>query len=65
MTGNQIKTLIRTVEKEIARELEEYEAKGITSKGSRFRKVVYKYPVTQKQKARVNIFSYEKSGCIS
>jgi len=58
MTGNQIKTLIRTVEKEIARELEEYEAEGITSKGSRFRKVVYKYPVTQKQKARVNISDF-------
>ncbi|MBI9068814.1 MAG: nucleotidyl transferase AbiEii/AbiGii toxin family protein [Salinivirgaceae bacterium] len=51
ITGNQLKTLIRTVEKEIAVDLEEINFEGVTSKGSRFRKAVYKYPETQKQKA--------------
>lgn len=41
MTGNQLKTLIRTVEKEIAIDLEETFVEGVTSKGSRFRKAVY------------------------
>ncbi len=44
MTGNQVKTLIRTVEKEIARDLKEYNVEGVTSKGFRFRKAVYEYP---------------------
>jgi predicted nucleotidyltransferase component of viral defense system len=48
-SGNQTKTLIRTVEKEIANDLTEIDVKGITSKGSRFRKSVYEYPILQKQ----------------
>lgn len=52
-TGNQIKVLIRTIEKEIACDLEEIHVEGITSKGSRFRKAVYKYPITLKQKQRI------------
>jgi len=44
LSGNQLKTLIRTVEKEIARDLTEIEVDGVTSKGSRFRKAVYEYP---------------------
>jgi predicted nucleotidyltransferase component of viral defense system len=52
MSGNQIKTLIRTVEKEIAADLSEIEVIGITSKGSRFRKAVYEYPVTLKEKQK-------------
>ncbi len=54
-SGNKIKTLIRTVEKEIATDLIEKEIDGITSKGSRFRKAVYEFPVTltQKQKSVV------------
>ena len=51
ITGNQLKTLIRTVEKEIARDLQEIEVAGITSKGSRFRKSVFTYPEIQKRKA--------------
>jgi predicted nucleotidyltransferase component of viral defense system len=54
-SGNKIKTLIRTVEKEIAADLSEKEIEGVTSKGSRFRKAVYEFPVilTQKQKAAI------------
>jgi predicted nucleotidyltransferase component of viral defense system len=49
-SGNQLKTLIRTVEKEIAQDLIESTVDGITSKGSRFRKSVYQYPETQRRK---------------
>jgi len=52
-SGNQIKTLIRTVEKEIASDLKEIEIDGVTSKGSRFRKAVYQYPATTKKKQNV------------
>jgi len=51
-SGNKIKTLIRTVEKEIATDLTEKEIDGVTSKGSRFRKAVYEFPVTLKQKQK-------------
>lgn len=51
MTGNQLKTLIRTVEKEIAQDLTEIETEGVTSKGSRFRKAVYEYQETDIPKA--------------
>lgn len=75
-SGNQIKTLIRTVEKEIATDLIEIEVKGVTSKGSRFRKAVYQYAesIKQKQKAAIpdsiiveinsfaNPFPYHKLG---
>jgi predicted nucleotidyltransferase component of viral defense system len=53
-SGNQIKTLIRTVEKEIANDLNEIDVKGITSKGSRFRKSVYEYPVARKQNISIS-----------
>jgi predicted nucleotidyltransferase component of viral defense system len=42
-SGNQIKTLIRTVEKDITKELNELQMDGVTSKGSRFRKSVFEY----------------------
>jgi predicted nucleotidyltransferase component of viral defense system len=54
-SGNQIKTLIRTVEKEIAADLTEITIENVTSKGSRFRKAVYQYPVAYKQKQNVAI----------
>lgn len=54
-SGNKIKTLIRTVEKEIASDLAEIEVEGVTSKGSRFRKAVYEFPVTLKQKQKAAI----------
>ena len=57
ISGNQLKTLIRTVEKDIARDLEEIKVEGVTSKGSRFRKSVYKYPETQKVRALESISS--------
>ncbi len=55
ISGNQLKTLIRTVEKEVARDLEEIKVEGVTSKGSRFRKSVYKYPETHKARALESI----------
>ena len=54
-SGNKIKTLIRTVEKEIATDLIEKEIDGVTSKGSRFRKAVYEFPVTVTQKQKLMV----------
>jgi len=45
-SGNQIKTLLRNVEKEITIDLVEINVKGLSSKGSRFRKTVYQYTDT-------------------
>ena len=42
-SGNEIKTIIRTVEKEMTKELKELVVEGITSKGSRYRKSVFEY----------------------
>ena len=44
MTGNQLKMLIKRLAKDMASDLEEEVVKGITSKGSRFYKAIYKYP---------------------
>jgi predicted nucleotidyltransferase component of viral defense system len=46
-TGNEIKTIIRTIEKEITLDLKELKMDGITSKGSRFRKSVFEYITTE------------------
>ena len=43
MTGNQLKMLIKRLAKDMASDLEEEVVKGITSKGSRFYKALYKY----------------------
>ena len=45
-TGNEIKIIIRTIEKEITTELSELQVDGVTSKGSRFRKSVFEYVST-------------------
>jgi len=50
-SGNEIKTIIRNVEKEITEELTEVPTEGITSKGSRFRKSVFEYTSTEKGNA--------------
>lgn len=42
-SSNKIKTIIRTVEKEISGELEEFKIEGVSSKGSRYRKSVFNY----------------------
>jgi predicted nucleotidyltransferase component of viral defense system len=42
-SGNEIKTIIRTIEKEITLDLSELKIEGITSKGSKFRKSVFEY----------------------
>jgi predicted nucleotidyltransferase component of viral defense system len=43
-SGNVVKNIIRTVEKDITKELNEVTLEGVTSKGSRFRKSVFEYP---------------------
>ncbi len=50
-TGNEIKTIIRNIEKEITVDLKELRVSGITSKGSRFRKSVFEYEATGKNNA--------------
>lgn len=50
-TGNEIKTIIRTIEKEITPDLKELQLEGVTSKGSRFRKSVFEYIPTEKDNA--------------
>jgi predicted nucleotidyltransferase component of viral defense system len=47
-TGNEIKSIIRTIEKEITLDLKELQTDGVTSKGSRFRKSVFEYVSTEK-----------------
>ena len=47
-TGNEIKNIIRTIEKEITTDLTELQMDGVTSKGSRFRKSVFEYESTDK-----------------
>lgn len=47
-TGNEIKTIIRSIEKEITIDLTELQIDGVTSKGSRFRKSVFEYVTTEK-----------------
>ena len=44
MTGNQLKTLIKKIAKEMTFGLEETDVPGITSKGSRYYKAMYTYP---------------------
>ena len=50
-TGNEIKTIIRNIEKEITPDLNELQMDGVTSKGSRFRKSVFEYVSTDKGNA--------------
>lgn len=50
-TGNEIKTIIRTIEKEITSDLTERQMDGVTSKGSRFRKSVFEYAATENANA--------------
>ena len=50
-TGNEIKTIIRTIEKEITPDLKELQMDSVTSKGSRFRKSVFEYVTTEKGNA--------------
>jgi len=50
-TGNEIKTIIRTIEKEITPDFKELQMDGVTSKGSRFRKSVFEYVTIEKGNA--------------
>ena len=52
-SGNKVKTLIRTIEKEISVGLNEIFVKGVTSKGSRFRKSIFEYPVKSDNKITI------------
>jgi len=45
-SGNEIKNIIRGIEKEMTKNLNELQIDGITSKGSRFRKSVFEYVST-------------------
>lgn len=47
-TGNEIKTIIRTIEKEITPDLTEVQLDNVTSKGSKFRKSVFEYIAIEK-----------------
>jgi predicted nucleotidyltransferase component of viral defense system len=47
-SGNEIKSLIRTIEKEITLDLKEIQVDEVTSKGSRFRKSVFEYVSAEK-----------------
>lgn len=42
-SGNEIKTIIRAVEKDMTKELTELQMEGVSSKGSKFRKSVFEY----------------------
>ncbi|MFA5848517.1 MAG: nucleotidyl transferase AbiEii/AbiGii toxin family protein [Bacteroidales bacterium] len=55
--GNQLKTLIKKVAKDMTTDLKEIQVDGITSKGSRFYKAVYIYPSILKQKTKTAISS--------
>jgi len=55
--GNQLKTLIKKVAKEMTLDLEEIQVEGVTSKGSRFYKAVYAYPDILKQNPKTAISS--------
>ena len=57
LNGNQLKTLIKKVAKDMTTDLEEIQVDGITSKGSRFYKAVYAYPNILKKKAKTAISS--------
>lgn len=50
-TGNEIKTIIRNIEKELTHDFKELQTDGVTSKGSRFRKSVFEYVTTEKGNA--------------
>lgn len=50
-TGSEIKSIIRTIEKEITIDLKELQMDGVTSKGSRFRKSVFEYLTSEKGNA--------------
>jgi len=47
-TGNQVRTIVRNIEKEITVDLRELKMDGVTSKGSMFRKSVFEYASTDK-----------------
>lgn len=52
LTGNALKTKIRSIEKEITDDLTEIIEPEITSKGSMFRKSVFQYPVVPTNRLR-------------
>jgi len=50
-SGNEIKNIIRSLEKEITADFSEKIMQGVTSKGSRFRKSVFEYSSSDKNNA--------------
>ncbi len=55
LSGNQLKTFIRNVEKAISVDLAEIDTPGVTSKGSHFRKTVFTYPVSDVTKQNQSV----------
>ena len=55
-SGNKVKTLIRSVEKEITKGMIETYTPEVTSKGSMFRKSVYHYPTILKKAYTSGVF---------
>jgi len=55
ISGNVLKTKIRNIEKIMTVDLSELYLEGITSKGSKYRKTVFKYPVTINERLNLNI----------
>jgi hypothetical protein len=56
-TGNQLKMLIKRLAKDMATGLEERVVDGITSKGSRFYKAIYSYPILARQDTKTAVKS--------
>lgn len=54
LNGNQVKNLIRKVEKTISVDLSEMDTPGVTSKASKYRKTVFNYPVLVDKKINQN-----------
>lgn len=55
LAGNQIKNILRNVEKSITNDLTEITDPDITSKCSRYRKSIYKYPLLTESKISASI----------
>lgn len=55
--GNQLKTLIKKIAKDMTSDLEEIQVDGVTSKGSHFYKAVYAYPNILKHKTKTAVSS--------
>lgn len=58
LSGNQVKSRIDKVSKEITRHLEEVQIEGTTKKWSRFRRTAHRYPMVTAQEIQAQITAY-------